>query len=103
MAPIFLMRVAGVPFDVLDPFGTPDTFAAAHELLIRREEFAAAKLEAERLLRRRDHGMSVEAYRALRLALRAGSLPALGDVPAPRQSVAYTAAVRTVGAAESRL
>ena len=95
--------MAGVPFDVLDPLGTPDTFAAARELLARREEFAAARLEAERLLRRTDHGISMEAYRALRLALRAGSLPALSDVPAPRESVAYAAAVNAVAAAESRL
>jgi hypothetical protein len=95
--------MAGVPFDVLDPLGTPDTFAAARELLVRRKEFASARLEAERFLRRTDHGISIEAYRALRLALRAGSLPAFGDVSAPRESVAYAAVVDAVAVAESRL
>ncbi|HEX7517724.1 MAG TPA: hypothetical protein VF345_10620 [Chthoniobacterales bacterium] len=95
--------MAGVPFDVLDPLGTPGTAVAARELLVRREEFARAKLETERLLRRRDHGLSVEAYRALRLAVRAGSLPAPSEDPPPRESAAYTAAVSAVTAAESRL
>jgi hypothetical protein len=95
--------MAGVPFDVLDHLGTPDTVAAARELLVRREEFARAKSEAERLLRRRDHGISIEAYRALRLAVRAGSLPVHSVDPPPRESAAYAAAVTAVAAAESRL
>jgi hypothetical protein len=45
--------------------------------------------------------MSIDAYRALRLALRAGSVPS--DAPAPPESVAYAAAVDAVAAAESRL
>jgi hypothetical protein len=95
--------MAGVPFDVLDPLGTPDTLAAARELFARRKEFAAAKLEAEQFLRRTDHGISIEVYRALRLALRGGSRPALSDGSLPRESVAYAAAVDAVAAAESRL
>ena len=38
VAPIFLIRMAGVPFEVLDPLGTPETAAAARELLVRRKE-----------------------------------------------------------------
>ena len=95
--------MAGVPFDVLDSLGTPGTVAAARELLVRREEFARAKLEVERLLRRRDHGLSIDAYRTLRLAVRAGGLPSLGEDPASPESTAYAAVLTGVVAAESRL
>jgi hypothetical protein len=95
--------MAGVPFDVLDHLGTPDTVAAARELLVRREEFARAKWEAERLLRRRDHGLSIEAYRVLRMAVRAGGRPVIKGDPPPRESAIYAATVTAVAAAESRL
>lgn len=95
--------MAGVPFDVLDPLGTTDTAAAARELLVRRGELAEAKLEAERSLRRRDHAMPEEAFRALRAAIRAGSLPvSTGDPPVP-EIVAYAAALGAVAAADIRL
>jgi hypothetical protein len=103
VAPIFLIRMAGVPFDVLDHLGTPGTVAAARALFVRREEFAKAKSDAERLLRRRDHGLSVDAHRALQLAVRASGLPAsTGDAPPP-ESVAYAAALGAITAAEIRL
>jgi hypothetical protein len=95
--------MAGVPFDVLDHLGTPATVAAARELLVRRKKFARAKSEVERLLRRADHGISVEAYRALRRAVRAGGLPAPSGDPPLRESAAYAAAVAAVATAESRL
>jgi hypothetical protein len=95
--------MAGVPSDVLDPLGTPDTAAAARELLVRREEFARAKSEAERLLRRRDHGLPVETYRALRVAVRAGSLLSPGEDPVPREIADYALEASAVAVAESRL
>jgi hypothetical protein len=95
--------MAGVPFDVLDHLGTPETVGEARELLVRRGEFARAKSETERLLRRTDHGISVEAYRALRRAIRAGGLPVPSGDPPSSESVAYAAAVTAVAAAESRL
>ncbi len=85
--------MAGVPFDVLDPLRTTGTAAAARELLVRRGEFAKAKSEVERLLRRRDHGLSEERIRALRVAIRAGGLPASTGDPPPPESVAYAAAL----------
>jgi len=94
--------MAGVPFDVLDPLGTPNTRIAAHELLLARDEFARTKLAAERLLRRRDHGLSAETYRALRLAVRAGNVPVTTGESPPNESVAYGAAVTAVAAAETR-
>jgi hypothetical protein len=95
--------MAGVPFDVLDPLGTTGAAAAARELLVRRGELAEAKLEVERLLRSRDHAMPEEACRALRVAIRAGSLPvSTGDPPVP-ESVAYAAALGAVASADVRL
>ncbi|MGZ5024108.1 MAG: hypothetical protein ACXWBS_04515, partial [Chthoniobacterales bacterium] len=38
VAPIFLIRAAGVPFDHLDRLATRETAAAARELLVRRKE-----------------------------------------------------------------
>lgn len=94
--------MAGVPFDVLDPLGTPGSRSAARELLLARYEFTRTKLAAERLLQRRDHGISPEIYRALRLAVRAGNVPAtIGESP-PSEVAAYTAAVTAVAALETR-
>ncbi len=94
--------MAGVPFDVLDPLGTPGTRSAARELLLAREEFARTKPAAERLLQRRDHGVSPEIYRALRLAVRAGNVPVTTGESPPREVAAYTAAVTAVAASETR-
>jgi hypothetical protein len=95
--------MAGVPFDVLDGLGTPDTFGTARELLVRREELARAKSEMERLLRRTDHGIPAETYRAFRRAIRDGGLPGPGGGPLSGESVVYAAAVTAVAAAESQL
>ena len=95
--------MAGVPFNVLDPLGTTGTAAVARVLFARRGEFAKTKSDAERLLRRRDHGLSVDAHRALHLAVRAGGLPASTGDPPPPESVAYAAALGALAAAEIRL
>jgi hypothetical protein len=81
VAPIFLIRMAGVPFEVLDPLGTPETAAAARELLVMRIEFTRAKTQVENLLRQRDSRFSDELCRTWRKALRAGTLPEGEDPP----------------------
>jgi hypothetical protein len=95
--------MAGVPFESMDRLAATSTAAAARELLVRREELSRAKSEIERLLRRRDHGMPVEIYRALRRAVRAGSLPDFGEAAPPTESASYAGAVSAVAAAEARL
>jgi hypothetical protein len=94
--------MAGVPFDVLDPLGTPNTWIAAGELLLARDEFARTKLAVERLLRRRDHGIPPENYRALRLAVRAGTVPVTTGESPPNESAAYAEAVTAVAASDAR-
>jgi len=41
IAPIFLIRMAGVPFDILEPLATRDTNKAARELLVRQNKSSA--------------------------------------------------------------
>jgi hypothetical protein len=95
--------MAGVPFEPMDRLATTATAAAACELLVSREKLSQAKSAVERLLRRRDHGMPVEAYRALRRAVRAGSLPDFGGNAPPGESISYAGAVTAVTAAEAHL
>src|ERR1700682_1085640 len=95
--------MAGVPFDLLKALQTPETVAAARDLLIRREEMARAKANAERLLRSRDHGLSPEAFRALRLAVRSSGVPTLSEGPQPPGSTVYAMAANGVAIAELRL
>jgi len=68
--------MAGVPFEPMDGLSTPAVSAAARELLVRREEFAKAKLEVEQILRSRCHGLSKEVFRAWHKAIRSGTAPA---------------------------
>ncbi|HWM23628.1 MAG TPA: hypothetical protein VNP98_02295 [Chthoniobacterales bacterium] len=94
--------MAGVPFDVLDHLRTPDTIAAARELFVKREEFAGAKLNAERLLRRRDHGLSEELFRAWRKTIRTGGMPPPGDPP-PRAFALCWECASNLATAEAHL
>ncbi|CAN5503429.1 hypothetical protein BH18VER1_BH18VER1_15880 [soil metagenome] len=79
VAPIFLIRMAGVPFDVMERLATTRTSELARELLVRQEEFAASKEEVERLLWKRGHGLTEELFRAWRKAIRTGTMPPAAD------------------------
>ncbi|HEV8185973.1 MAG TPA: hypothetical protein VGP40_08465 [Chthoniobacterales bacterium] len=78
-APIFLIRMAGVPFDVVERLATTRTSERARELLVRQAEFASAKTEVERLLWSRGHGLTEELFRAWRKAIRTGTMPPAAD------------------------
>lgn len=95
--------MAGVSFDLLENLGTPATIVAARELLGRREELRRAKSTVERLLRSPDHGLSVEAYRALRVAIRSGGVLTPSAGPQSQESAAYSTAAASLEEAESRL
>ena len=95
--------MAGVPFEPVARLATTATAAAARELLVRREEFARAKSNAERMLRMREHGLSQETFRALRIAVRAGGVPAAGESAQAPEFAPYMAAANEVAAAELRL
>jgi hypothetical protein len=74
-APIFLIRMAGVPFEPIEQLATTVTSAAARELLVRQTEVAALKLKVENFLRNRGHDLSKELFRAWKKALRSGASP----------------------------
>lgn len=50
VAPIFLIRVAGVPFEHLERLGTPATCEAARGLIDRQTELAEAELQLQQTL-----------------------------------------------------
>ena len=79
VAPVFLIRAAGVSFDHLERLATPAAATAARELLVRQKDFSEAKANVELLLRTRDHGLSDEIFAQWRKAIRAGAVPSVTD------------------------
>lgn len=76
VAPLFLLRMAGVPFEHLEALATPRTAAAARRALGAEAALVVAKSSAEELLHRRDNELSAEAFHDLRAALRQQRPPA---------------------------
>ena len=70
VAPIFLIRAPGVPFDLLDDLATRKSSALARQLLVKTEQLAQARMGAEALLGSRESGLSAEISRASRAVLR---------------------------------
>lgn len=102
VAPIFLIRMAGVPFEPVDRLATRATAEAARELLVKQNEFVRARAEVERLLRRPGHGLSEELFRAWRKAIRSGAMPPAHDPPSHAFSNCWECA-SNVALAETRL
>ena len=102
VAPIFLIRMAGVPFNVLEKLATVETARLARELVVRQDEFARAKAEVERILGRPRHGLSKELFKAWRKALRAGTMPPAVDAPSQAFANCWQCA-SSLAEAESRL
>ncbi|HWN96375.1 MAG TPA: hypothetical protein VNT99_15195, partial [Methylomirabilota bacterium] len=102
VAPIFLIRMAGVPFDVLQNLETAKTAELARELVVRQNRFAQAKAEVEELLRHRGHGLSEELFRAWRKAIRSGTMPPAADPPSRAFGNCWECA-SNLAAAEARL
>jgi hypothetical protein len=73
--------MAGVSFEPMEDLSTPAVSAAARKLLVRREEFAKAKLEVDQILRSRRHGLSKEVFRAWHKAIRSGTAPTIPESP----------------------
>ena len=102
VAPIFLIRMAGVPFDVLDRLASTRTAELGRELVVRQDEFAKAKSEVEAVLDSRRHGLSKEQFRAWRKAIRSGTMPPAGDQPSRVFGHCWECAAQ-LAAVESRL
>ena len=101
VAPIFLIRAAGVPFDHLEGLATRGTAAAARDLLVRREALARARAEAESFIGTRESGLSAEASRAYRALLRPSALLPIFHDELPEAMRAFIEAARFVSAAET--
>src|SRR5437762_3376600 len=71
----FLIRLAGVPFDVLEELATPNVLAAARHLLARESELHQVKNTALEFVTRRDSGLSSEEFAAWRIAIRRDKIP----------------------------
>src|ERR1700730_9442777 len=93
--------MAGSPFATLCRLGTPQTTAAARELVAVQKHLAKAKAAAEELLARRDNGLSAEEFHDLRSAIRANNPPKLGASRHPGL-VAYASAAKEFAATVAR-
>src|SRR4029077_15897687 len=90
----------GVPFEPMEGLSTPAVSAAARELLVRRKEFAKAKLGVEQILRSRPHELSKEVFRAWHKAIRSGTTPAPG-APLSGPFATYSDCLSRLSSAES--
>lgn len=100
-APIFLIRLAGVPFNVLSGLATTKTALAARDFLSHYVDFESAKAAAKELLQSRTHGLSERQFRAWRQATRTGKKLPSEDSPAPLS--AYRNCAQSLLVAEKRL
>jgi hypothetical protein len=100
-APIFLIRMAGVPFDEISKIATVRISDAARNLIDARERFVRAQADAQALLGRRDNGLSAEEFHALRSAVRANRVP---NFKSHRDEVvAYAKAAGALAVCENQL
>ncbi|MCA1658122.1 MAG: hypothetical protein LC627_02360, partial [Verrucomicrobiaceae bacterium] len=72
VAPVFLIRMAGVPFDVVERLGTPDSISLARRLVQGLDQRERAAADAEKFFNSREQLLTQEAYNALHLAVRTG-------------------------------
>src|SRR5438105_13783633 len=70
IAPLFLIRIAGVPFDAVDGIATTSTAAAARELILAEANLEQTKKVAIDLLGRRGNRLTRETSRELRQVVR---------------------------------
>jgi hypothetical protein len=67
--------MAGVPFELVEQLATPQTAAAARNLLIKQSAFELAKSKVEQLLLSRRHNLSKDQFRGWRRTIRLGVMP----------------------------
>jgi hypothetical protein len=90
--------MAGVPFERIDELSTSAVSVAARDLLVRREEFAKAKLKVEHILLSRRHGLSKEVFRAWHKAIRSGTAATIADPPSGPFAICRDCASRLASA-----
>jgi hypothetical protein len=92
IAPLFLIRIAGVPFEPLEEIESQGTAAAARELILTEENFGRAKKKVLELLQRPQNGLSPEVFYELRHAVRNNYAPQLKLTTLPLEASDYTRA-----------
>jgi hypothetical protein len=103
VAPIFLIRMAGVPFDAVDRLATPETLALVRELVACRKDCARAIAEAEKFFRSPERLLSEEAFRMLLASVRQGSVPTPVEGVQPPVFTNYANAAANLAATESKI
>ncbi len=79
VAPIILIRMAGVPFDALTALATSGTAKAARACVVKEAEVSRTHSAVEDLLASGKHDLTKEQSRIWRKALRTGEMPASAD------------------------
>jgi hypothetical protein len=103
IAPLFLIRIAGVPFEPLERIESARTAAAARELIATEENLARAKKKALELLQRPQNGLSPEVFHELRHAVRNDRAPHVEFNALALEANDYTRAVLARERAEKQL
>jgi hypothetical protein len=96
----FLIRLAGVPFNLLEDLSTPNACAVARDLLAQEKELHQLKSAALEFVTRRDSGLSSEEFAAWRTAIRRDKIPEQ-KTPQPLQE--YKRVATAAAQARSRL
>jgi Lantibiotic dehydratase, N terminus len=96
----FLIRLAGVPFDVLEELATPNASASARDLLAQENELHRLKRTALDFVSRRNSGLSSEEFAAWRTAIRREKIP---EEKFPQQLQEYTRVATATEEARARL
>lgn len=102
LAPIFLIRAAGVPFDILKGLETCETAKLARELLAARNKVETARSVAEGLLGSREAGLSAESSRRYRAVLKR-PISLADDGPYPSEITDFANAASAAGGLEKKL
>lgn len=76
VTPLFLIRIAGVPFDALDSLATSKAIEVGRELIRAQKECDKVKQAAEGFFRSREQLLSPDVYRELRVAVHQDRPPA---------------------------
>lgn len=79
IAPNFLVRLTGVPFDVLEALATPEITQSARAVVLAEDACENSRNEVALLLDSRKHDLSREQFRSWRKAVRRGEMPATTD------------------------
>jgi hypothetical protein len=101
-APIFLIRMAGPPFEIIERLVTPKTSAAARDVLVRQEASAKAIAELRNFLRLHRLELPRDVFQAWRKAARTGVIPP-GDEPQAPVFAAFRMASTQLAAAVAAL